>query len=121
MKKKKLYRRIPPLPFNLTFVRGQIGKQYVIKHYSYGAIRTKYPDMTRIVTSIEQRKCRDLFAEAVAYAKEVIANVKLKEAWQKRLRRPNGVYNEAVKTYMLREKRKAIHDKMIAETLLWKA
>jgi len=121
MKKKELHRRIPRLPFNLTFIRGHIGKQFVIKHYSYGAIKTKYPDMTRIIASAAQRKCRDLFAEAVAYAKEVIADPELKKAWQKKLRRRNGVYNEAVKTYMLREKRKALRDKLIAETLLWKA
>ena len=62
-----------------TLIRGAIGKEYVIKHYRYGVIRTKYPDMTNIIASTRQRKCRDLFKEAVAYAKAVIADTVLKE------------------------------------------
>ncbi len=94
-----------PLPFLLQLVRGAIGKEYVIKHYKYGVIRTKYPDMTRIVASIRQRKCRNLFSEAVSYAKEVISDAERKQQWQKRLRRRNGVYNEAIKYHMLKDKR----------------
>ena len=93
------------LPLSVKIVRGAIGKEYVIKHYKYGVIKTKYPDMTRIIASVQQRKCRDLFKDAVAYAKEVIADAERKRQWQKRIRRRNGVYNEAVKYYMLKDKR----------------
>ena len=120
-KKKKLYRRIPYLPFSLTLVRGAIGKEFVIKHYSYGAIRTRYPDMTRIIASAKQRKCRNLFKEAVEYAKQVIADPAEKAAWQKRLRRRNGVFNAAVKFYMLKEKREKERALMMTNTLLWLA
>ncbi len=57
--------------------------------------------MTKIVASAGQRTCRDLFKKAVAYAKAVIAAAVLKKEWQKKLGRRNGVYNEAVKTFML--------------------
>ena len=120
-KKKKLYRRIPYLPFSLTLVRGAIGKEFVIKHYSYGAIRTKYPDMTRIIATAKQRKCRNLFKEAVEYAKQVIADPEAKAAWQKRLRRRNGVFNAAVKFYMLKEKREKERALMMTNHLLWLA
>ena len=103
--RKKLHRRKPRLPLLLQFIRGAVGKKFVIKHYRYGAIKTKYPDMTRIIASARQRKCRDVFKEAVAYAKQVIADPVAKAAWQKRLRRRNGVYNEAVKFSMLKDKR----------------
>ena len=85
-------------------IQGAIGKRYVIKHYKWGIIQTKYPDMTKIKASPNQRTCRNLFREAVVYAQMVIADPVLKAAWQKKLRRSNGVYNEAIKVYMLKEK-----------------
>ncbi|MEO8769395.1 MAG: hypothetical protein ABI402_04905 [Ferruginibacter sp.] len=93
------------LPFSLTLIRGAIGKEFVIKHYKDGAVKTKYPDMSGIVATVRQRKCRNLFKEAVAYAKEVIADVERKRCWQEKLRKRNAVYNAAVKEYMLREKK----------------
>ena len=60
--------------------------------------------MSRIIVSVHQRKCRNLFAEAVAYAKTVIVDPELKAAWQKRIKRKNGVYNEAIRAFMLKEK-----------------
>src|SRR5450432_4410728 len=98
MRKKK------KLPFRLRMIQGAVGKSYVIKHYKWGIIMTKYPDMTKIKASPKQRFCRCLFREAVAYAQSVIADPVREEAWQKRLRRRKGVYNEAVKAYMLKDK-----------------
>ena len=54
---RKMKRKPCRLPWLLTFVRGAIGKEYVIKHYRYGIIKTKYPDMTNIVASPGQRSC----------------------------------------------------------------
>ena len=93
MKRKKL-------PLSLLMIRGGIGKQFVIKHYKWGIIMTKFPDMSGIVASKGQRRCRNIFKEAVAYARKVIADPVLKNEWQKKLRRRNGVYNAAVKFYM---------------------
>ena len=61
--------------------------------------------MSRIIASASQRKCRNLFREAVAYAKTVIADPVKKEKWQKRLKRHNGVYNAAITQYMLEAKK----------------
>ena len=102
------------LPLSLKLIRGAIGKEFVIKHYKDGAVRTKYPDMSGIVASTRQRKCRNLFKEAVAYAKEVIADQERKTCWQKKLRKRNAVYNAAIKKYMLREKK--AKEKMFVET-----
>ena len=65
---------------------------------------TKFPDMSGIIASMQQRRCRNLFAKAVVYAKSVIADPELKAAWQKKIRRRNGVYNKAIKAFMLKEK-----------------
>ncbi len=102
---KKAYIKKPVLPFSLRLIRGAIGKKFVIKHYKYGIVKTKYPDMTKIIASIKQRKCRDGFKEAVAYAKQVISDDALKKAWQKKIKRRNGVFNSAIKFYMLKNKR----------------
>ena len=121
MRKKTLYRRKPEIRFLHRHIQGAIGKEYVIKQYTYGAGRTKYPDMSRIIASTRQRKCRNVFKEAVRYAKSVIANPALKAQWQKRLRKHNSVYNVAIKEYMLREKRKKLLDEQKTNWLLWKA
>ena len=106
------------LPFSLKLIRGAIGKEFVIKHYKDGAVKTKYPDMSGIVASAPQRRCRNLFKEAVAYAKEVIADTGRKTSWQKKLRKSNGVYNAAIKEYMLREKKAKQKELIITNRLL---
>lgn len=92
------------IPLHLQMMRGGIGKQFVIKHYGKRIVMTKFPDMSNIVASTQQRKCRNLFTEAVVYAKSVIADPLLKKEWQRRIRRRNGVYNKAIKAFMLKEK-----------------
>ena len=93
------------IPLQYRWIRGSIGKKFVIKHTPWGIIMTKYPDMSRIKPSKAQRKCRNMFREAVAWAKQVIADPVYKQAWQKRLRRSNGVYNAAITYYMQKEKK----------------
>lgn len=95
------------LPLLLTFVRGAIGKEYVIKHYHYGIIRTKYPDMTRIVASTGQRNCRYLFKEAVKQAQQVMADPVQKAAWLKKVRQRHRLFNQLVKHFMLAGKKAA--------------
>jgi hypothetical protein len=85
-------------------IRGSLGKQIVIKHYKWGVVMTKFPNMKGIIASAKQRKCRNVFREAVAYAQTVIADPVKKAEWQKRIRRRNGVYNKAITAYMLKAK-----------------
>lgn len=96
MKKKKLFRRIPELPFSLRTIRGAIGKEYVIKHYSYGAIKTKYPNMSNIVATRLQRKQRNLFKEAVEYAKAIMGDPVQKAEWLKKARKKHRLFNYLV-------------------------
>ena len=99
MSKKKL-------PLSLLMISGAVGKSFVIRHYKFGTFMSKYPDMTKIVASKEQRKCRNLFKEAVAWAKTVIADADRKKEWQKRLKKSKRVYHAAIKQFMLRENKK---------------
>ena len=93
------------MPAHYRFIRGSIGKSFVIRHTPWGIFMSKYPDMSKIKASRAQRRCRNLFREAVSWAKQVIANPVYKQAWQKKLRRSNGVYNAAITQYMLKEKK----------------
>ena len=101
MKKEKV-----PLPLLYCWIRGAIGKEFVIKHYKYGTVKTRYPDMARIVASNAQRKCRNLFKEAVVYAQSILADPIKFEEWEKRTRKPRyRVFTQVVKYYMLEVKR----------------
>ena len=96
---------INTLPYRLRWAQGAIGKRFVIKHYKNRRVITKFPDMTRIIASKGQRKCRDLFKEAVAYALSIVRNKEKKEEWRKKLRKkPGDVYNALIKAYMLEAK-----------------
>ena len=118
---KLLIRRKERLPLLQRIIRGSIGKDYVIKHYSYGAIRTRFPDMSRIIASEQQKKCRQLFKEAVAYAKIACKDPEIRSGIQKRIRHKSGVFTYLVKEYMLRAKRKKELDRALVNRLLYKA
>jgi hypothetical protein len=47
-------------------VRGQIGKQIVVKRYGNKTVITAYPDMSKVKPSKKQKAKRKLFANAVA-------------------------------------------------------
>ncbi|HMJ46660.1 MAG TPA: hypothetical protein VK498_04990 [Ferruginibacter sp.] len=109
------------LPLSYRLIRGSIGKEIVIKHYRYGIVTSKYPDMSNVVASDHQAIYRKLFKEAVKYARSVINDPLLKSFWQKKLRRTNGVYNAAVKEYMLNHKRAKENAELETKRLLRKA
>ena len=114
----KIKRRPSNLPLLLTFIRGAIGREYVIKHYRWGIIKTKYPDMTKIVASEKQRNCRDLFREAVAKAKIVMADPVQKAAWKKKVRKQHLLFNMIIKHFMLAEKKAAKKREMEGKYML---
>ncbi len=89
------------IPFGFTLIKGAIGKQFVVKHYRKGLVITKYPDMTRIVASKKQASCRRLFKEASAYAMSIIDSPAKREVFALRLGKNTGLYNAAIKEYML--------------------
>ena len=60
-------------------IQGAIGKRFVIKHYSYGIIMTRYPNMKNIIPTEKQKLRRRLFRKAVQYAQSICADPVLKE------------------------------------------
>lgn len=89
-------------------IQGSIGKRYVVKHYQYGIVVTKFPDMKGIIASRKQKVCRNTFKEAVAYAREIIRNPEKKKALLTRIGKGKKLYQAAIKEYMQRVKTSAI-------------
>ena len=81
-------------------VRGQIGKQIVVKRYGKKTVITAYPDMSRVKPSKLQKTKRKDFAAAVAYARSIINDPVQKAAYAKRIKKRERVYNFAIKEYL---------------------
>ncbi len=95
------------IPFLYRTIQGAIGKRFVIKHYKGGKIvMTKYPDMTGIVPSEEQKMCRRFFKRAVAYANKVYANPALKAEKRRLLRKPKRLFQALMKEWYAKRKEK---------------
>jgi len=115
MKKQK-----QPVRLLLTWIRGKVGKDFVIKHYKYGVVKTKFPDMTRIIASAQQRKCRNLFKEAVSYANMVYADPVRKKDWWAKAKNKGHVFNYIIKEYMLAVKEAAQKRQDLATVIIRK-
>ncbi len=87
------------LPLRYRLVTGAIGKRFVIKHYSYGIIMTRYPNMKNIIPSEAQKMRRRLFCKAVKYAQSVYAKPELKEEKRRILRRPKRLFQALMKEW----------------------
>ena len=113
MKKIRAY-----IPIPHRWLKGSVAKYFVIKHYKYGVVKTKFPDMTKIIASAQQRKCRNLFKEAVAYAKIVDADPVKRKEWAARTRKKHRVINFIIKQYMLAAKEAAQKRQEIATVII---
>ena len=95
------------LPFIYRMIRGAIGKRFVIKHYSFGVVKTKYPDMKHIIPSEAQKMRRRLFRQAVKYAQGIYANPELKEKKRRMMRRPRRLFQALMKEWFKKRAERA--------------
>jgi len=86
-------------------ISGAIGKQIVYKQYKDGLVVTKFPDMSRIIASAGQRKCRNLFKEAVAFARGINNDPEKEKAYLGKTPKNQSVFNAAISEYMKRMKK----------------
>ena len=87
----------------LQGMSGAIGKQLVFKHYSYGTVVTRYPDMSGVKPSRQQKKQRAKFEDTVKYAKGILADAGKKAEYQKKIGKGRSVYHAAIGEYMGRK------------------
>jgi len=81
-------------------LRGQIGKQLVVKQYGNKTVVTRYPDMSQVKPSPLQTKRRKVFAKAVAYARGINNDPQQKIRYAKKAKRGQSVYHYALKEYL---------------------
>jgi len=67
---------------------------------------TKFPDISGIIASAGQRNCRNLFKEAVAYARGINNDPEKKKAYLRKTAKNQSVFNAAISEYMKRSKNK---------------
>jgi|GEM_PF-3980152 hypothetical protein len=67
-------------------------------------VPSKYPDMTGIVASGSQRACRNLFKEAVAFAKAINNDPEKKESYRKKIKKGNSVCRSSIKQYIANQR-----------------
>jgi hypothetical protein len=79
---------------------GQVGKQLVFKRYGNKTVVTRYPDMSRVKPSPAQKDRRQLFAEAVAYARAINNDPVRKAAYLQTIPKGEKVYQFALKEYL---------------------
>jgi hypothetical protein len=84
----------------LRNVRGQIGKQIVVKKYGKKTVISAYPDMSNVRPSKLQKIKRRSFAEAVAYARAINNDPVRKALYKKKVKRGHTVFNYAIKEYL---------------------
>lgn len=91
--------------------QGAVGKQIVFKQINGKTFATKYPDMSGVEYNITQKEYQDLFAEAVKYAQEVMADPARVAAYEQKIHndknlRGTSVYHAALKAFMAKYSRK---------------
>jgi hypothetical protein len=84
----------------LHSLRGEIGKQFVVKQYGKKTVVTAYPDMSRVRPSKLQKLKRSRFAEAVAFAQDILQHPAKKAAFAKTLQKGERLYTAAIRKYL---------------------
>jgi hypothetical protein len=84
--------------FLLAGASGKIG-DLVIRQIGKNSYISTVPDMDHVVPTALQLKRREIFTAAVAYAKNIIHDVKLKAIYKKKVKKGERVYNFAIKEY----------------------
>jgi hypothetical protein len=88
----------------LRKMRGQIGKQFVVKQYGNKTVITAYPDMSNVKPSKAQKANRKEFAKAVAYAQSILHDPVKKKAYAAKLPKGASVYHAAMKEFWAKNK-----------------
>ena len=91
----------------LENISGTLGKQLVFKQYKDKTVVTRYPDMSKVKPSKAQKEKRSVFAEAVAYARDINRNPVKKAKYAKKVQPGESVYHFALKEYLAKQKKGA--------------
>ena len=84
-------------------VRGKIGNQVVVKQYGSKTVLSKYPDMSGVKPSKRQKKQRNSFADAIAYAQAIIRDPVKKAVYNRKAKKKDqDAYHYAIQEFLRR-------------------
>ena len=84
----------------MTGARGNIGGQIVFKQHGKDTIITRMPVFPKKKPTKKQQKRRDIFGEAVAYAKKAVKDPILKREYQEKAGANRTAYHTALSDFM---------------------
>ena len=84
----------------LKNVRGQIGKQFIVKQYRGKTILTAYPNMPKDKPTALQLLYRKRFADAMKYANSIKADPVLNALYETKVKPGQKVVNYAIAEYL---------------------
>ncbi|MES2329618.1 MAG: hypothetical protein V4539_08450 [Bacteroidota bacterium] len=85
-----------------TGLSGAVAKQLVFKTYAGKTIVSKFPDMSAVKPSVAQKSRRELFREAVIYARAINNDPVAKQKYALKLPAGSSVYQAAIKDFLQR-------------------
>lgn len=91
----------------LAGIHGALGKTFVIKQYKDKVVYANYPRKSRKKPTATQKDQRQLFKEAVMYAKMILRDPKQKKAYERKLKGARTVYHAALSEYLAAERLKS--------------
>ena len=84
---------------------GQFNQQMVLKTYGNKTFLCKYPDMSNVEFTENQKAEQSVFADAIAYARSIIHDPEKKAAFKATLEPGRRVYNAAISAFLKEHKR----------------
>ena len=87
-----------------SFIRGSIGKEYVIRRCGNKHFISKYPNRSHVKPTPAEEENRKRFKYAVEFAKKVIADENLTQEIKKLTRCGRYVYTAAIKYYFKQQR-----------------
>jgi predicted HTH transcriptional regulator len=91
-------------------LKGAVGKDFVFKQFNGKTIVTKYPDRSQVKYNKKQTRFQKIFAEATAYASDIINDPVKKAAYKVGPRK--SVFHAAIKDYMALHAKKVLVKKL---------
>ncbi len=88
----------------LAGIHGALGKTFVIKQYKDKVVYANFPRRSRKKPTATQKDQRQLFKEAVMYAKMILRDPKQKKAYERKLKGKRTVYHAALAEYLAAER-----------------
>ncbi|WP_290792381.1 hypothetical protein [Flavihumibacter sp. UBA7668] len=107
----------------LEGAQGAIGKKLVVKRINGKSFLCQFPNMSDVQFNEKQKKCQSVFAQAVAYAQEVLVDAD-KTLFYKQMKRnkknlrESSIYHLAIQDYIGKNSKKRARQKTI-QKLNW--